>query len=260
MSRLLVSTSLLGASLATVLASPLALAQPGATATVATPAGPPTPSGASEDPNIDRGFLLPTAETQPAGSLTFNSYELLLAGLTYGVTDSFQVSATTLVPVAEGMPLVLTGSGKLRLLKTDRVRVALHGSLTVVAEDDDQATLGTFGGTASLCMDDACHSMLSGSLGGISVSEDTSDPFGAVYYGASIVHRVAARAKLLAELAAVAADFDEEGQEALTALNFGVRFFSANLAADLGFVVPLGEGDDELVLGIPFVNLSYRTL
>ena len=77
---------------------PAALAragQPEATvgATAAAPA-------ATADPNLDRGFLLPTAMTQPKGTLTYNNYELLLHGVTYGITDNLQVSATVLSPIS----------------------------------------------------------------------------------------------------------------------------------------------------------------
>ena len=51
-------------------------------------AAPATPAAGatSADPNIDRGFVLPTAMTQPAGSVTYNNYELLLHGVSIGVT------------------------------------------------------------------------------------------------------------------------------------------------------------------------------
>src|SRR5437868_15091620 len=59
---------------------------------------------ASSDPNIDRGFLLPTAMNQPAGSITYNNYELLLHGLTYAFTDRVQATVTVLAPIVKDMP------------------------------------------------------------------------------------------------------------------------------------------------------------
>jgi hypothetical protein len=95
------------------------------TGTPATPAARAT----ATDPNIDRAFLLPTAMTQPAGSLTYNNYELLLHGITYGITDRVQASVTVLSPIVEDMPFVGFAAVKGRVVATDRFNLALQGSL-----------------------------------------------------------------------------------------------------------------------------------
>src|SRR5215471_11701396 len=89
----------------------------------------PSSRASATDPNIDRGFLLPTAMTQPAGSLTYNNYELLLHGLTYGVTDRIQATLTVLSPITTDMPFVGFGALKARIVATDRLHVALQGTL-----------------------------------------------------------------------------------------------------------------------------------
>ena len=89
--------------------APAALAQ---TADPAVAASVPAPSAVDSDPNIDRGFLLPTAMTQPAGTLTYNNYELLLHGITYGLTDRVQLSATVLSPITKDMPFFGTRRGQ----------------------------------------------------------------------------------------------------------------------------------------------------
>lgn len=247
------------AVLGALLPASLAAAQPGEAPAVEL-AAPPPPTGAATDPNIDRGFLLPTAETQPRGSITFNDYELFITGLTVGVTDDLQLSATTILPMFEDMPLVATGSGKVRLVNAGRLRVAAHGSVTVVTADGEAAYLSTVGGTGSVCLDDGCHSMLSATLGAMGAAGDDADGEAAVYYGASLVQKIAPRAKLLLELAGASADLTSDASERIEALNYGIRFYGPNLAADVGFVRPLGLEDDELVMGVPFVNLSYRAL
>jgi hypothetical protein len=253
-------TRLASLALASLLPASIAAAQPGAGPAIAVEA-PPAPTGASEDPNIDRGFLLPTAETQPAGSLTFNDYELFFAGLTYGVTDSVQVSVSALLPVFPDSPIIATGSGKARLVSSGGFKLAVHGSFTIATESGDDATLMTGGSTASFCLDATCHSMLSGTLGGASAGDGGYSDH-AVFYGASLVQRIAPRAKLLVEVAGLRAKGDEDGSDSLHVVSYGVRFFGDNIAADVGFVKPVGiDGDDDVfVTGLPFINFSYRTL
>ena len=79
------------------------------------------------DPNLDRGILQPTAMTQPAGSLTYNNYELLLHGFTYGFTDRLQASVTVFSPIVKDMPFVGLAAVKWRLISAGRLHVALSG-------------------------------------------------------------------------------------------------------------------------------------
>jgi hypothetical protein len=43
-------------------------------------------------------------------------------------------------------------------------------------------------------------------------------------------------------------------------VNYGVRFHTDSIAADVGFVKPIAtSGDDgDFLVGLPFVNVSYR--
>jgi hypothetical protein len=41
-------------------------------------------------------------------------------------------------------------------------------------------------------------------------------------------------------------------------LSYEVRFYTGSLACDVGFINPVGDSDDSLLLGIPFVSISYR--
>ena len=59
------------------------------------------------DVSAGRNIAAPSAETVEGGTLTVSNYELIFMGLTYGVTDNLQLSTTTLLPIVEGMPLML---------------------------------------------------------------------------------------------------------------------------------------------------------
>jgi len=230
----------------------------------------PAAGATSADPNIDRGFLLPTAMTQPAGSVTYNNYELLLHGVTVGITDRVQGSVTVLSPIVKDMPFVGFAAVKGRILSTERFHLALQGSLGWGhAFDVDSTTtdgnLYTFGGGAfaSYCLRQDCSSLVSASAtyslvlpGGFDGAAHT------VIYGGSVVHRVGRHVKLLGEVTSAAAGVtgsnDWENINGVL-VGYGVRFHTDAIAADVGFIRPVGPDlDGDLLVGLPFVNVSYR--
>jgi hypothetical protein len=228
---------------------------------------------AAADPNLDRGFLLPTAMTQPKGSITYNNYELLLHGITYGITDNVQGSLTVLSPIVRDMPLVGLGALKWRLFHNERVHVAVQASggyMNFRASGTDNAfSVGT-GAFASFCLRDDCSSLLSASATYQLFMAQTQTLDGesragrahGIFYGVSLVHRVASHVKLLAEISSTSnRSVDGELQNLNGVLaSYGVRFHSNNLAADLGFVRPIlsDGGGDAFLMGVPFINVSYR--
>jgi hypothetical protein len=252
------------------LASPAA--ETGVAAPAAAPAAPADAAGVAEDPNIDKTLLLPTAETQPAGTFSFNDYELLLLGGTYGVTDDFQITATTLAPIVEDMPVYLSGSAKWRVLKTPRFRLALQGSLAYVSFDDligdgeeggsdDSVVTATGGVIGSLCLDAGCHSLATVSVTAVKpLSEDTDGI--AFIYDASVSARLNPHTKLLAEVTSAGGSDGNGGFESADSglFSYGVRFHSKNVATDIAFIRSFGDDgdDDDFILGIPFVNVTYR--
>jgi hypothetical protein len=227
------------------------------------------PSAIDSDPNIDRGFLLPTAMTQPAGSFTYNNYELLLHGLTYGLTDRVQLSATVLSPITRDMPFFGTAAVKARAYSGERLHLALQGSASYghsfdSGSDGNVGMLGA-GALASVCLRSDCSSLLSGSatyqLG--FVFDDQSDGTAhMLVYGASIVHRVGRHVKLLGELTSAAVRTQSDSFDNAPGLlaSYGVRFHGNSIAGDVGFMKPLitDDGGDDFLLGLPFINLSYR--
>src|SRR5438045_3559883 len=122
----------------------------------ATPAG---TAATAADPNLDRGFVLPTAMTQPAGSVTYNNYELLLHGVSYGLTDRLQLSATVLAPIVKEMPFVGIAALKGQVYRGERLHLALQGSLG----GGDGTMFGGVGALSSVCLRQDCSSLLSAS-------------------------------------------------------------------------------------------------
>jgi hypothetical protein len=229
----------------------------------------PAARATATDPNIDRGFLLPTAMTQPAGSVTYNNYELLLHGITYGITDRVQASVTVLSPIVEDMPFVGFAAVKGRVVDADRFHLALQGSLGWghafdVTDGDANLFTGGAGVLASYCLRDDCSSLASASA-----TYQLVMPRGAgntghmVVYGGSLVHRVGRHVKLLGEVTSAAGGTGAAGDlENLDGVlvGYGVRFHTNAIAADIGFLKPVvtDGSDDDLLLGLPFASVSYR--
>jgi hypothetical protein len=233
------------------------------------PYEPPPPPGAPldpapglrEDPHIDRAWFSPTAMTQPAGTFSFNSYELVLLGLTYGVTDSFQLSAITLPPYVEDIPFVGYVSGKLSLPLSGRVRLGGSLGLGLAAHDGDTGTFGILGGALSICTDEPCASLVSFYLYAGFFLEESEDviPIG---YGASLIQRLGRRVKLVLDVGSggVLASNSRQFAEGVV-VSYGLRFFTGNIAGDIGLIRPIFFNEDvdmPFILGVPAVTFSYR--
>jgi len=229
----------------------------------------PSARATATDPNIDRGFLLPTAMTQPAGSVTYNNYELLLHGITYGITDRVQASVTVLSPIVKDMPFVGFAAVKGRIVTTERFHLALQGSLGWghafdASSGDADVITGGAGVLASYCLRDDCSSLASASATyQLAMAGGTSDPAHMVIYGGSIVHRVGRHVKLLGEVTSAAGGTggsgDLENVEGVL-VGYGVRFHTESIAADVGFLKPVADGadDGDFLMGLPFASVSYR--
>jgi hypothetical protein len=231
-------------------------------ATVAVPVGA-TPE-TSADPNIDRAFILPTAMTQPSGSATYNNYELLLHGFTYGVTDRIQTTVTVLAPIVRDMPFVGIAAAKWQFLSTPRFHLALQASAGLGvsftnANDASGYTVGA-GAFATVCLREDCSSIASASATYQLAFAGSGGDGQVLIYGASIVHSVSSHVKLLAELTSLATrDVAGTGFDAAPGAlaSYGLRLHNANFASDIGFVKPVGS-DNTFLLGLPFVSVSYR--
>ena len=222
----------------------------------------PVDQGVLEDPNADRAWLAPTALTQPAGSWSFNDYELAMVGLTYGVTDTFQISGSTLLPLVRDQPFYGNIAAKAQVVRSGRTRLAAHGVLTYASDGSEGFSVGAVGGAGTLCLDDDCHSMINGYLAtAFAMTEDDGNEF-PVLLSASVVGRLNKHVKLVGEIDT--GFVPGEDFENVYLGWYGVRFASGTIAGDVGFVRPFGtevsDDDSPLVLGVPWVNFTYRAL
>jgi len=257
-----------------VLALALLVAVPAAHADVpppvAAPATTPADLARDRDASIDRGFLMTHAETIGEGYFSINSYELFLLGVTYGVSDDFQLSFTTSLPVVEDMPLLLSLAGKWAFYRTPttvlaaRVLVAWESIL-----GDSDEGIGVV--TGSFFFDNYLDADGRFALhGGISIGGAFGTGFdsGGIQFadGALIgielgfTLGLADSFKLYVEGQIPAASVNGNFEFAPFGLvNYGVRFHGHTISGDIGFIRPVGEDiDDPFILGLPFVALSAR--
>jgi hypothetical protein len=232
-------------------------------------------AGASLDPNIDRAFIQPTAMTQPAGSVTYNNYELLLHGVTYGITDDVQATLTVLSPITSDMPFLGAAAIKGRISPLPRLHLAAQATFGVLhagnalndsggTTDTNVVTLG-MGGYATACLRDDCASVVNASVN-YQYATNYNSAGGAhlVIYGGALVLRATEHVKVLGELTSAAGrDSSQRSFENIDGflISYGVRFHTGALAADVAFVKPVQTSvstTDNWALGLPFVSVSYR--
>jgi hypothetical protein len=226
--------------------------------------------GVMNDANAGRGWMTPTALTEPGGTWSVSDYELFLLQIGYAINDQLSISATTIPPLTQDFPLWLLASAKLQVLKAGRVRAAVQGAVTYYSIKDtisdgtgtmsstQSFTAADLGGALTLCLDDDCNSHVSGFLGaGFAHDTNSSVPF---VGAATLVARFAKHVKFVAELdsAFIAGQVNDVARGALAW--YGVRFTSSMIGVDLGFVRPIGVGDTGLVLGFPILTFSYRNV
>jgi hypothetical protein len=116
------------------------------------------------------------------------------------------------------------------------------------------------GAFASFCVRADCSSLLSASAS-YQLTFGSNQTAQSLVYGGSLVHRVSNHVKLLGELTALAGrtSSDDFDNAPVVLVGYGVRFYASSLAGDIGFIKPVGDGaTDEFLLGLPFVNVSYR--
>ena len=240
------------ASLPVLLVPSLAAGQPPSL----TPESRPAPE-AEPDAHIGGGIFLPTAETQPAGTMVAGNYELAAMGLSYSPTDDLQLSLTALAPLGEDLPFIASPSVKLRLLGRERVHLALLGSAYAGSDGGETDTAIAGGVAASICLDRGCDSLLSATVGLAHLFIDDEEHPGGVALtvgGVSWVQRLAPRVKLLLEAGRAAMDPD-----ALAYVGYGLRLHGERVAADLTFLMdPDGEATEVTPLGVPFAAVSCR--
>jgi hypothetical protein len=220
-----------------------------------------TEPGLAGDPNIDRAWLSPTAATQPRGTFEVNDWEIVLLGITYGITDNFQLTAAFVPPLVKDQPFIGLASAKVAAIPEGRVRLAFSGAIGGGGNGDDARGVGTLGGVVSFCTDDPCASLASGFVyfGFALGSSQNEVP---VAFGGSLIQRLSDSVKLVIEVNSGGWFGGNDSGIAQAALvNYGVRFYGKSMAGDIGFIRPFifyKDVNDPFVLGYPMVTFSYR--
>jgi hypothetical protein len=226
------------------------------------------------DAHVDRVLIVPTAETQPEGTLFITAYELILPSIGYAITDDLQVSAFGFTDLESGLIELRV---KANVLRTRALRVALGTSLDYVTSDpDDQDDpdaendflLGRADGMLQLCFDEACGSSLSSAITVAAPAQN--ELIFPVAFGLGLTVQGSRLVSVLLEYGAIvnAADDFDLLPLPLHLVSYGVRFtWSRHWALDLGLARSLNPQREvrttppELfdILGLPLFALTYRT-
>lgn len=249
-------------------------AQGAATEAAAGPAAAPQlptdQEGRLDDASIDRGWLMPTAMTQPAGSIAFRATEILHMGVVYAPTDRLQLSATLLTPVTKDFLLWAMIGGKLRALDVGRFHVAILGDLLFASLQgvdlfDTGITVGRAsawallgGAAATWCLDESCRSLASAFVY-TGYNQYVGSRVWPILYGATLTYGHHVKLLIEADSAALIGDVNMAARGAL--VTYGVRVTYRNLSGDFGFTRPFASDVDlGWKLGLPVLALTYRAL
>lgn len=209
------------------------------------------------DANATTSFLMPTALMPAAGSFGFHDYELLIIGGSYAPSNNLLFSLSTLVPLFDEQPFVGLASAKVQMYRGPSLRVAAHGALFFVT-DEDGFTSGTLGAVATLCLNVECSTHVSGyAAAGLVNDNDNEVP---LIFSGSLAARITDRVRFLTEVdtGVVTGEVNEVSDGFL--LWYGLRFTSRHISGDIGFVKPIYEdADDELPIGLPVVSFTFRS-
>lgn len=234
----------------------------------------PSPDDArSSDAHVDRVLLVPTAETQPKGTLFITVYELILPSIGYAITDDVQVSAFGFTDLKGGLIELRV---KANVLRAGVVRVALGTSLDYLTSDPDDLEdpaaendflLGRADAALQLCFDARCRSSLSSAVTVAAPAQN--ELIFPVALGTGITIAGSSLVSLLLEYGAIlnAADDIDLLPLPLHLVSYGVRLtWSKHWALDVALARSLNPErevrttEPELfdVLGLPLLALSYR--
>jgi hypothetical protein len=204
----------------------------------------------ARDAHADRVLLLPTAETQPAGTTTLTSYEIAIVQVGYALNDSTQVSLTTTPPIEGIVPLDL--SIKSTISRGEAYRFALFGGVSgATGLDEGPAWVGRVGMVGQGCFDEHCRS--SATLGATAV---LLGPATFVATGAGLVWRVSELFAMLAEVDTLVPAGRSVAEYHGIIAGAGFRWSGRRWAVDAALYGSLSERGP----AVPFLAVSYRFL
>jgi hypothetical protein len=216
--------------------------------------------------HADRVILVPTAQTQPAGTLYLTDYEIVVPSVGYAWSDRVQTSVTGTTDFSQFVFVDL--SMKAALLRSRYLHLSATASLDYAAGENEELPFGRATLVAQLCADAGCRSSLS--LAGSLIAHDAPDTILPLGLGAGFVAGVSDGVDVLLEFSAVlnAGAELELIELPLYLAGYGARFnFGSQWALDATLLRPMQEdaglrsGDVALFqfLGVPFLVLTFRT-
>lgn len=224
----------------------------------------PEPSVRHTSAHADRVVLVPTAETQPEGTLFLSSYEIVGAGVGYAFSDRLQASlvgATTFDAVWAEINV------KANLLRSRWLRIAAQTSIDYARGEGDEVPFGRVGGTLQLCFDQPCRSSMSAAV--TVVVHDAPDTVLPLGTGLGFIAFLSHELSLLLEYAGLldAAENLELIDLPVYLVSYGVRISgSPTWSLDLAFARAL-RSDEGLrtrganvfeLLGAPVAAFTFR--
>lgn len=199
------------------------------------------------DAHVDRVLVLPTAETQPEGTLVLSSYDIALLQAGYALSDRTQITLTGTLPFGEVVPFDL--ALKSTLSRGARHRFAALGAVSgATGFEDTSAFVGRVGFVGQACLDAACRSSLN--LGATAVLAGVV----LIASGTGVVLGLSEHWSLVAEADVLLPTSARVGNLHGVVGGAGVRYSSRRWALDAGAFSPL----DTRGTPVPLVAFSYR--
>ena len=216
------------------------------------------------DAHADRVILVPTAETQPVGTLFASSYEILLLGVGYAPTDRLHLS---IVGVTDLDNRFVEANLKVNLLRSRWLRFAAQSSIDDIGGNGQSEIFGRAGGTLQLCFELRCATSLS--VAGTLVVFDEPNTVLPAGFGAGFTMRLNDDLSALLEYSALINAARDIGFVDLPAylVGYGLRIAAhTSWALDIALLRRM-QSDRAIrsgavkvfdLLGTPFVAFTYR--
>jgi hypothetical protein len=198
---------------------------------------------------------MPTAETSPAGSVSFASYEIVILQVSYATSDRTQVTLTGTPPLSAEQLALLDISVKTVVVRESRVSMALMGSASgIFGAEEGNGFIGRMGAVVTLCEPAwTCKFGLS-----VATNLVLLGPYSVALSGVGGSARLGKLVSLVAEVDTAVPLGASLGQANGILGGAGVRLSKPNWGLDLGFFVGGKARAD--AGGAPWVVFTYRIL
>lgn len=217
-----------------------------------------------DDSNADHIVLGSTAFTAPKGSVYFSDYDIFFIQGGVAITDNFQLTLTSWLPIVPEQPFFLDISGKFAFLQTPRFHMAALASVLGItgAGIGDVPVVGRLGVVATACITENCY--VSASASALFWFTENISSVVPATLNLGITARLVGIFSLIAEVNGLAAVGSASVSGALfdtgVLIGYGIRLSNQNFGFDLSFVKPiLRDAEFPLVLGAPWLAFTYRS-